>query len=76
MSVVSRNVPKCLLCGSDAVLLDTDVNGAKKYLIYCLNVEHCGLGTTFCNSPEDALKAWEMKKDYADKVRSERRERA
>lgn len=70
MAIVSRDVPACPLCGSEAVLLKTDDN---RYFIYCLNSLHCGLGTDFCSSPEGALQSWEGQKEYAHDVINERR---
>ena len=76
MAVISRNVRKCPVCGSDAVLLDTIDDGIRKYFVYCLNVEHCGLTSGLCASPEAALSAWNAQESYAAKVHADRRDKA
>lgn len=76
VAVVSRNVRKCPVCGSEAVLLDAIDDGIRKYFVYCLNVERCGLGTVLCCSPEEAIKAWNAQEAYAAKVHAERRDKA
>lgn len=76
MAVVSRNVRKCPVCGSEAVLLDAIDDGIRKYFVYCLNVERCGLGTVMCRSPEEAIKAWNSQEAYAAKVHADRRDKA
>lgn len=76
MSVVSRDVPSCPVCGSPAVLLDADDNGILKYFVYCLNTERCGLTSGMCVTPEEALKKWDKQKSYADFVHSDKKDRA
>lgn len=76
MAVISRDVPKCPLCGAPAVLVDCDFEGEKLYTVMCTNPEQCGLGSGFHHSDKSALEAWEKRKDYAEKVKAERRERA
>lgn len=76
MSVISRDVPACPVCGSPAVLLDADDNGTCKYFVYCLNAERCGLTSGMCATPDDALVAWADQKSYAERVRAEKRNRA
>lgn len=75
MSLISRNVSPCPLCGSEAVLLDTMQDGIRRYFVYCLNHEHCGLGTSFCATPEEALQEWKRQDDYARRVNDEKRNR-
>ena len=76
MSVISRDVPKCPLCGSEAVLVDCLSDGEKLYTVLCTNPEHCGLASGFHHSDTLALEAWEKRKAYAERVKAERRERA
>lgn len=77
MSVVSRDVPACPLCGSPAVLIDcNDPELGKTYTVICTNVEHCGLGSGIHTSDKVALEKWEERKEYAEMVKNERRERA
>ncbi len=77
MAVISRDVRKCPVCGSEAALLDAfDDDGIRKYFVYCLNVEHCGLTSGMCESPEAALSAWNAQEAYAAKVHAERRDKA
>lgn len=76
MSVVKQGL-SCPVCGSKAVLLDMfDNAGVRRFFVYCLNVEHCGLGTDFCTSPEEALSHWKQQSVYADTLRRERRDKA
>lgn len=76
MAVISRNVRKCPVCGSEAALLDVIDDGIRRYFVYCLNSERCGLGTSMCASPEEALQEWNNQQSYADKVHAERRDKA
>lgn len=76
MSVVSRDVPNCPICNSPAVLVDAPSDGGLIYTVICLNIERCGLGSGFFNSPDEALRAWDNQKSYAQKVLSERRDKA
>lgn len=76
MSVVSRDVTPCPLCGSPAVLVDCDTPKGKVYTVICLDVQRCGLGSGFCNTKDDALKGWKGQIEYAELVKGERRDRA
>lgn len=78
MSVVSRDVPACPLCGSPAVLVDSDdeLDGGIVYTVLCTNPEHCGLGSGFHKTITSALNTWERRKEYAENVKRERREKA
>lgn len=76
MSVIQQGL-SCPVCGSNAALLDAfDDKGIRRYFVYCLNVERCGLGTGFCVTPEEALSQWNMQQFYADTVHAERRDKA
>lgn len=76
MSVVSRDVANCPVCGSPAVLVDSEDEGfGKLYTVICLNVHQCGLGSGFHKDPRDAIKAWKNQKHYAERMRVERHER-
>lgn len=78
MSVVSRDVHKCWLCNSEAVLVDMEdeLTGAKRYRVLCTSPEFCGLATRSYATVEGALEAWENQKGYAERVKQERRDRA
>ena len=77
MSVVSRDCPKCPLCGSKAVMIDyEDENHNTAYTVICLNVERCGMSSGICHSQTEALQKWAEQKDYAERVKAERRTRA
>ena len=76
MSILSRDVRPCPLCGSPAVLMDADTHIGHVYTVICLNVEHCGLGSGFCNTASDAIQKWENQKEYAASVKAEIRDRA
>lgn len=77
MSVISYDVPVCPLCGSPAVLIDYDDSDMGKiYTVICTNIEHCGLGSGLQKTTEIALNAWNDKKEYAEKIKRERAEKA
>lgn len=76
MSVITRNVPRCPVCGSEAALIDSVTDGVKLYTVICINVEHCGLGSGFCRTESEALENWDKQREYADTVRAERRDKA
>ena len=76
MAVISRDVPKCPLCGAPAVLVDCVSEGETVYTVICTNVEHCGLGSGFQRSDKSALEHWANQTKYAERVKAERRERA
>lgn len=76
MSVISRDVPNCPLCGYPAVMLDVNDDGVTKYFVYCLNFEKCGLATVPLEDTLTALKRWEEMKDYANEILREKQDNA
>lgn len=76
MAVISRDVPKCPLCGSPAVLVDCVSEGERLFTVICTNVQHCGLGSGFHKYDKSALEHWANRFDYAERIKAERRERA